>query len=64
MSHINYNYLKNNGYTDEQISYLKLCSNQKDWEDYDIQKRWILVIEEMTDILSEWDTDLKFKLMS
>lgn len=64
MTQINYDYLKKNGYTDEQISYLKLCSNQKDWEDYDIQKQWILGIKEMTDILSKWDTNLKFKLVS
>ena len=64
MSHINLSYLRNIGYTDDQIKYLNLCSNQKDWEDYDVQRQWISVIKEMTDILSEWDTDIKNKLMS
>lgn len=64
MENIQFDYLKKEGFTDEQIGYLKQCSNQKDWEDYDIQRRWIAVIGDMTQILCEWDQNQKSQIFS
>jgi hypothetical protein len=52
---MNFEVLKKEGFSDDQINYLKVCSDQKEWEDFEIQKRWISVISEMTQILYEWD---------
>lgn len=54
---INYTALKNNGFTNEQIDYLKECSNQKDWEDIELQKRWLTVIGDMSNIIYDWDKE-------
>jgi hypothetical protein len=52
---MNFEVLKKEGFSDDQINYLIVCSDQKEWEDFEIQKRWISVISEMTQILYEWD---------
>jgi len=54
---INYTVLKNNGFTNEQIDYLKECSNQKDWEDIELQERWLTVISDMSNIIYDWDKE-------
>ena len=54
---INYTVLKNNGFTNEQIDYLKECSNQKDWEDIELQTRWLTVISDMSNIIYDWDKE-------
>ena len=54
---INYTVLKNNGFTNEQIDYLKECSNPKDWEDIELQQRWLNVISEMSNIINEWNRE-------
>ena len=52
---MNFEILKKEGFSDDQIYYLKACSDQNEREDYEVQKRWIAVISEMTHILFEWD---------
>lgn len=64
MENTQFDYLKNEGFTDEQISYLKQCSDRKDWEEYDIQRRWIAIIGDMTQILYEWDQNKKSQMVS
>ena len=40
---------------EEQITYLENELTQKEWEQHEIHKRWISVILEMSEILSDWD---------
>lgn len=52
---IKYTTLEKIGFTKEQITYLENELTQKEWEQHEIHKRWISVILEMSEILSDWD---------
>ena len=54
---INYAILENNGFTKEHLNYIKECSNQQEWENNELQKRWIIVIRDMSNIIYEWEKD-------
>ena len=47
--------LKREGFTEDQIGYLNRCSENRQWEEFDIRKRWISAISDMSQILYEWD---------
>ena len=47
--------LNKEGFTEDQIGYLNRCFENREWEEYDIQRRWISAISDMSHILYEWD---------
>ena len=55
--HTHFDILRREGFTENQIDYLNQCSKNPQWEECDIQRRWISAISDMSRILYEWNVE-------